>query len=65
MPEVVRMLGLDYDRVRYAVVSCRIVEPARQFGKARLFTETQVEQLRRYFAEKQQAEVQPTEEVRP
>jgi hypothetical protein len=66
MPEVVRMLGLDYDRVRYAVVSSRIVEPARQFGKARLFTAEQVEQLRNHFAQKQhEAEVQPTEAIQP
>jgi hypothetical protein len=49
MPEVVRMLGQDYDRLRYAVVCSRVVEPARQFGKARLFTAEQVEVLRTYF----------------
>jgi hypothetical protein len=57
LPEVVRMLGQDYDRVRYAVVCNRIVEPARQYGKARLFTETQVATLRDYFAQTQEAEV--------
>ena len=66
LPEVVRMLEQDYDRVRYAVVCSRVVDPARQFGKARLFTVEQVEVLRNYFAQKEQeTKVQPTEAIQP
>ena len=66
LPEVVRMLGQDYDRVRYAVVCSRVVDPARQFGKARLFTAEQVEVLRDYFAQKElETEAQPTEALQP
>ena len=49
LPEVVRQLGQTNSRLRYAVCTKRIVEPIT-YGKARLFTQEQVETLRTYFA---------------
>ena len=49
-PAVVRELNQTNDRVRYAVCYKRVVEPLI-YGKARLFTQEQVEALREYFTE--------------
>jgi len=45
--EVSEMLGIDYDRVWYAAATGK-VKPMT-VGRARLFTEGDIEQLRRYF----------------
>ena len=49
LPQVVRLVGADYDKVRYVVGFKRVVEP-RRIGTAWLFSTRQVEELKRYFA---------------
>lgn len=50
MPDFVRMVGQTYDRVYHAVLT-GAVQPKR-YGKSRLFSQEQVEQLRAYFDHK-------------
>lgn len=55
-PEVVGQLGngITYDMVRHAVHYRRIVEPLSYGnGKVRLFTITEIDTLRKYFANRQ------------
>jgi hypothetical protein len=50
LPEVPAYLGVDYDRVYYAVLK-GVVKP-KQYGKSRLLSHDQIEILRQYFAER-------------
>ena len=50
MPDFVRMVGQTYDRVYHAVLM-GAVQP-KKYGKSRLFSHEQVEQLRTYFDHK-------------
>ena len=50
MPDFVRMVEQTYDRVYHAVLM-GAVQP-KKYGKSRLFSQEQVEQLRAYFDHK-------------
>lgn len=52
IPEIRKQLGATDSKVRYAILSLPIV-PARQYGKARLFTAEQVNRLKEHFNAKQ------------
>ena len=50
LPQAVVLIGQPYDRVRYAA-NKGVVKPLT-FGKARLFTTEQIENLKHYFTHK-------------
>ena len=54
LPQVVEMLNVPYHRVYYATLTGR-VQPKR-FGRTRLLTAFQVEELRDYFFERNRNE---------
>ncbi len=54
MPDAARILGENYNRVRWAILS-RVVDPAQQYGRryrVRLFTAGQIEELQTHFSKK-------------
>ncbi|MCE5302806.1 MAG: hypothetical protein LLF97_06810 [Planctomycetaceae bacterium] len=50
LPEVVKLLGVSYGKVRYATL-CRVVVPIKG-GRSSLFSEAQLNTLKEHFAVK-------------
>jgi DNA-binding transcriptional MerR regulator len=48
LPELVELLNVEYHRIYWTVRTGNLVHPQRS-GKARLFTERDVETLRKHF----------------
>jgi len=48
LPEVVKMTGQSYDRIHYLTLTRPQFKPAKQYGRTRLFTWKQVEELKTY-----------------
>lgn len=51
LKEVATLLALPYYKIYYAHYSGQVPEP-RKVGKTRIYTEADLERLRRYFAKK-------------
>ncbi|HJT24927.1 MAG TPA: MerR family transcriptional regulator [bacterium] len=50
MPEVARMVGVTYHKLWYAHYDGKIPEPARRYGRTRVYGPADVERVRAYFA---------------
>jgi len=50
LPEVVKMTGIVYYRIYYAMYAGKIPQPQKA-GKARLYTMADIENIRKHFAE--------------
>lgn len=48
LPEVVRMTGQTYSKLWYLTLTRPQFSPVKQYGKSRLYTAKQVEELKAY-----------------
>lgn len=51
IPQACKVLGASYDRIYWALATGKVI--ALQAGRSRLLTETNIDELRRLFAERE------------